>query len=159
LPEPEQSGRGAPLSSPVGLLPCHHGRIFTLLRSSLRCQLLGVVLLALVLRGSYFLYNQWVNADSPWTWQARAALHAEKRFMGDTDPTPRMSDDAAEFMFVYGANGQTYLHIAIAWVCGKSSLTHMQVLQMFVDALLTLPIMFIGWTIGGRRVGILSGVA
>jgi len=122
------------------------------------CELALILLLALAVRGFVLAYNVQVNGDSVWTWQARAALHGAKLLTGDARPTPAIDDVAADFMFVYGVGGQTYLHLAWMACCGTSSYLHMQVLQLSVDTLLTLPIILIGWVLGGRKVGLLAGL-
>ena len=118
----------------------------------------GIMLLALGTRGAYISYNHYVNSDSVWTFQARAALHAAKEIRGDHTPTPGSSHQDAEAMFVHGVNGQTYLHLLIWQLCGTSSYVHMQWLQLLIDTLLTWPILLIGCLIGNKRVGLLAGI-
>lgn len=118
-----------------------------------------IVLLAFLLRGLYFAYNHHVNANSTWTWQARAALHAAKRMVGEGSPTPGVGDQDADFMFAHGVNGQTYLHLFLYRIAGQSSYAHIQMLQLGLDGCLTLAVVLIGVLIGDRMVGLVAGLA
>ena len=131
---------------------------------------IGIFLFVLAVRAGLLMFNlSFLELDPFWSWQARVGLIL---VLSDFGATP-LGDgfEAAHKMTVDGAlqgwpvmdRGLVYVHLLLKSIFGATSYELLQILHIFIDALLVFPLMSITYTLSQNKkaaylVGILYGL-
>lgn len=128
-------------------------------------QMLGILILAVVMRATSLIYNElYLDLDPIWYSQSRTAIILALSDIGRIDLNSeveafyRTSVKHSILIWPFMDRGLVYVHLILKWLFGHTSYLSLQILQLVFDSILVFPIAAIGRRLGGNKAAMCSGL-